>query len=719
MPSRRHTPVRRRAKEVPRWRKAAVSPQVRKGGPWWWRRDDPVLAAGGKLNGRQSRVLAAQAGQLQQAMQVQLLASMQQTGTAAAAAPAVLKRRTWRFRKHVQPFVWLAVLLVAGAVLHAVPSPAVWGLVAGVVVPAGVWLAASQKRKDKTYVLKPWTRGFVAGEGVVSGLWLPVLAWHGVRAWGVWVLLSWLPFIGLWARRYAWRPDPKPAEKAVPPADDAATFAALCAEQKWRAKLGPAVRLDGGGRRYPIQCDGVKTVTKKILAAPDNVAGAWHSAVTEVYAERDPQGVTSRGFLTILPGGSLQQGRAWDGQGMDRAGLVRHGRFADGSDAHEKWYEPRYGCYHGLNSGTTGSGKTELLNLKIFIALATGWFVPVILDPQEGQSLPFWRDRCLYASGEEQVGRRLRGLYAGFQDRSSQLASWKWSDDGVDYPGMPFFDYELLGGQFKIPLIILDEAHLVLKDGNRWQRQITGDVVDMARLIRKAGGKMELATQLPSLVDLGGSQALRDMLRGGNVWSGRTANKVAGGMLGLEKDPSEIPKLFPDMSKTAGLSYADGPDVRPDAPMRTDLVGKDYYRDPPPVPVLDDRFLEVMDAAMKAAVSPTSTVAAVSGGGGPVVSPIPRPGSLQSPPVPDPVDDAPQGQRCADAVLQVLTDSAGPLERGDILKWVTDLSKVWGRSKPWDVRMITKVLGDLLAAGTVVQPGGKGTAYQLASRAVS
>lgn len=711
MSSRRHTPVRRRAKEVPRWRKAATSPQVRSGGPWWWRRDDPArVAAGGKLTGRQ----------VQQAMQVQLLAAMQQQAAGAAAqVPAAamqLKRRGWRFRKHVQPFIWLVVLLAAGAGLHAVPHRALAGFTGAVLVPLGAWWGISQRGQDKGHYFSAWTRRFVLAEGVMSGVWLPVLAWAGPRV-SAWVLLSWLPFLGLWARRYRWRPADQPQEKAAP-ADDAATFAALCAEQKWRAHLGPAVRLDGGGRSYPVQCDGIKTVMKKILAAPDNVAGAWHSPVTEVYAERDPKGVTSRGRLTILPGNSLQAARFWDGSGMDKkTGLVRTGRFADGRDSHDKWYEPRYGCYHDLDSGTTGSGKSERLNMKVFAALATGWFVPVILDPQEGQSLPFWQDKCLYARGVGEVEQRVRGLHAAFMDRSSMLSTWRWSDDGVDMPGMPFFDYQLLGEQLPMVLVVIDEAHLVLQDGNKWQRQITAYIVEMARLIRKAGGKMVLATQLPGLADLGGSQALRDMLRGGNVWSGRTANKVSSGMLGLVKDPCEIPRYFSDGSKTPGLGYTDGPDVRPDAPMRTDMVAKGHYRNPPPVPQLDDRFLEVMDAAMKSAVSPTSTVALVGGGGGPAKSPIPRPGSLQpSPAEPEAADDAPEGRRCVDAVLQVLTDAAGPLERGEIIKWVSDLSKMWGRPKPWGIKMIGIVLGDLLASGAIMQPGGKNTPYQATAR---
>ena len=41
-----------------------------------------------------------------------------------------------------------------------------------------------------------------------------------------------------------------------------------------------------------------------------------------------------------------------------------------------------------------------------------------------------------------------------------------------------------------------------------------------------------------SLAELGGSQALRSMLVGGNVFCGRAGDKVTGGMIGIAADPS-------------------------------------------------------------------------------------------------------------------------------------------------------------------------------------
>ena len=289
---------------------------------------------------------------------------------------------------------------------------------------------------------------------------------------------------------------------------------------------------------------------------------------------------------------------------------------------------------------------------------------------------------------------------------------------------MPFFDYELTG--LPMPLIILDEAHMALKDGNKGQRQITADVTEIGRLGRKTGDELVLATTVPGLSELGGQQALRDMLRGGNVWSGRTANKVASGMLGLEKDPSEIPRFFADGKETSGLGYAAGPDSRPDAPMRTDLVPRSAYPNPPAVPQLDDRFLEVMDAAMKSAVSPTATVA-------PVVVAIHRPVGWLTRPTPrrraallarprwsvQPGEEPPTTRRRAAAAStrcgRCCLCHGWPLERGEIIGATGKLAQQWGRDKPWSIKAIGMALRDLAdgkVAGRQVAQPVKGGPYQ-------
>ena len=347
------------------------------------------------------------------------------------ASKVMARSGAFRFRLHLVPFEWLLAVLALGLGMHyghAFRVAVVIGVVAAVVI---VLLSRH---------LSAFARGAAFAFAALTALWLPLLASFGwSKPWPALLFGCWACVLVPWVRRYAWRPAPEPE---IPEETDYETWNLLAAERKWNGHLGSCQDLPGGGRRYPIRLDGIKTVIGNVLSASENVAGAWHKPMTEAYAERDPVGVTSEGYLTILGRETLMKGREWNGAGIDPlTGMAVIGRYADGSPAHMKFYTPRYGTRHGLLSGTTGSGKSELLNLLIFTALAAPLpVVPVILDPQEGQSLPFWRDRVLYAAGVGECLAMLEGLHAGMLDRSSYLANLRWDDDGMSMRGMPFFD---------------------------------------------------------------------------------------------------------------------------------------------------------------------------------------------------------------------------------------------------------------------------------------
>jgi len=588
----------------------------------------------------------------------------------------------YRYRRHLPPFVWVLWVITAGLGCYGAHA---WkaAFVLAAITAAGLWLL--------TRHLPSFTRRCGLAMAALTLIWLPALSLSGPKPSLPLLLGCWVAVIIPWVKHYRWvREEDAPSQPATP-ASDYVTWNLLAEEKKWNATLGTVEELPGGGRRYPIRTDGIKTVIGNVLGAPENVAGAWHKPMTEAYAERSPDGITSRGYLTVLGRDTLMRTREWNGEGIDpQTGIVRVGRFADNSAAHLKFFTRRYGTRHALVSGTSGSGKSELLNLLLFIAVECGYIVPVVLDPQEGQSLPYWRDRCLYAAGKAECLNMLRGLHAGMLDRSRYLAGLKWDDDGVPMRGMGFFDHVLTG--LPIVLCIFDEAHMLLSGTGKDDRKAVELTLDIGRLGRKTGEAMWLGTHLPSLSELGGEQALRDMLRGGNVWSGRTANRVAEGMLGLAKDPSLIPQYFTDGKETAGLGYVAGPDNRPDAPMRTDIVPTAMKRRNPVVPALDDRFAEAMDRAMK------------QGG---VQLPIPATAPAPLAVVPSPPDDepAPEGRTASDAILAVLEAAGGELDRGELIIRAGKLVTTdWGRARPFAVRTMSLALADLEEAGRIAKP---------------
>jgi hypothetical protein len=626
-----------------------------------WRRGHAVIVRPVQLSGRQARQFARE------------YARVSRTGPATAGS-TVARTGAWRFRRHLVPFAWLAVTLTAAAALRVTPRPVPYAAASAVVAAALlVWA---------TRHLSSFARRATELAALVTLAWLPVLTAAGfsypVR---VSLAVTWAPFTVAWVRHYAWRP--AAAQQGKPAADksDAAVWERLAKRRKWSGTLGPREAIPGG-RKYPILLDGAETHIGQVMSDPRAIAAAFDKPLTEAYPEPHPSGVESRGYLTILKSGTLDEIREWDGQGITAAGFASAARFADGQPARLRFWVPRDGTRHSLIAGTSGAGKSVLLDLLVWLAITSEVpVVPVILDPQNGQSLPQWRGKVPYASGLDECMAMLTGLHNAMLLRSRDLAIRTWTDeDGYEQQGFEFFDAALTSLPVVMPII--DEAPMILNGGGNSKRaavavQLVGD---MAKLARKTGLSVQLVAQVPSLSELG-DQSLRSMLVGGNVVCLRTGDRVSAGMLGLDVDPSALPKYFPSGEPTGGLGYAIGPDNR-QAPMRVSPVPSRMRRAVPAVAEFDESFDAALHAGMVAwhafsadAEKAVSATAADS----------------------VPADDSPEGRRCADAVWQVLADSGQPMERGEIIRWVSELATTgWGREKPFSIRSVTNALNTLL-----------------------
>ena len=482
-----------------------------------------------------------------------------------------------RFRFQLVPMIWLAGTMagLASYYLHTFLLTAITSVIAVI--------AAVVATRDRTVKV----RKHVQGAAVWAACWSVAFALIGPGWWGGLWEAGWAATAGLWAERYRWK-GPGPMAGLPGPGEVEVAWRELCAEQKWFATLGPPVRLAGGaGERYPIICNGRKTPIGKIISAPDAIAAAYDGTLTTVVVEPREDGVRSRGWLTILKSNTLMEPRHWDGTGLDpETGLAVVGRFPEGGDAHERYFQRGVGggARHTIVGGADGSGKTGKLDQGLCISTASGLFMSVILDPQMGQALPAWQDQLPYACGIEDCMAYLRGLYVAMMARSEYLAGVRWVHPrtGKVRKGMGFFDpFIKIAGEdgMRRPLglpyieIVIDEAPILLSVKGAAEL-----ITNIAKLGRKVGFRLVLAAQVPSLAELKAAE-LRSILVGGNVFGFRAGDKVSGGMLNLQGKPHELPKYFPNREPTRGLCYCDTIEGRGSVPMRSDWIEEERLYD--------------------------------------------------------------------------------------------------------------------------------------------
>jgi hypothetical protein len=225
--------------------------------------------------------------------------------------------------------------------------------------------------------------------------------------------------------------------------------------------------------------------------------------------------------------------------------------YADGEQAFYEIYRPGWGVPHVAAFGTTGSGKSEFLNALFTIdrwahyrdeqGRAHGLVANFLIDPQQGQSFaPFLDDLAApVATSLEEAILLVLCLTEEMLRRNRYLARVEYVDErGRKRKGRKWWN-PLIDGP--ILSLTIDEAHDYLSN-----RAFATLVTKAGRMWRKCGGQLRLATHTPLLTDLGGSMALRDVLTGGLVWVGRTANSLSGPTAfngRLPADPRSIPQI--------------------------------------------------------------------------------------------------------------------------------------------------------------------------------
>ncbi|KXK59802.1 hypothetical protein AWW66_22270 [Micromonospora rosaria] len=255
-------------------------------------------------------------------------------------------------------------------------------------------------------------------------------------------------------------------------------------------------------------------------------------------------GKTARLQVILVEQSYVAGGVPWTGPTY-ADGRCQIATFTDGSPGHWIVSRPGFGVLGGLMVGSTGAGKSRAVGVLIANLLEAGVQV-VIGDPQNGQSLPAWKDAVEYHSGVDKTILLARRLHAEVMRRSALLA-------GVGVDAFDENDPRVKALGLRRLIVIIDECQLVLVPNT----PLVGLVEQVAETMRKTGVGLVLATQLPQMRSLGGSVRLRDALVAGNALILRLSNRGSGTTILPDDFVGDPFALEPEIDgrTTAGMGY--------------------------------------------------------------------------------------------------------------------------------------------------------------------
>lgn len=467
-------------------------------------------------------------------------------------------RTARRYRYGLAPLATMGALAGSGALAHTFEAPSL-AVAAGTIAAGAAGTYAARRRLNS--LPRRWWAGAVT---CCSATWIGVTTAVGIAEPMPGLLAAATAVLGApWWYHYRNRlrlpeqappPPPPPAERPAPLADPIWT-------NKVVAKDGPLggameegwTRIENGRTTGVWLPDDAKILTDAAIKQTLQVTQLYRKRIGEVMIERHEDRREGHIQVTVFDQLPLAEASPWTGPQMDpKVGIAPIGPYADGrGQASIRLFDPdNYGIYHTLVSGGTGSGKSVVLSMIIAEIEHSGVGVTWLIDPQGGQSIPDWANSgkiSKKATSTDEAFELLKAAEAVMYANSDYLTNLEWVDeDGDKRVGKGWFEPT---PEMPFLALVIDEAHLVLKDPK------FADIVgDIAKMGRKAGVMLILATQTPTQDELGGKHGgkIRDNVGMGNKIVLRTQSSMTAPMLKTPVDPVNLPP-------GGGFGFIEGP----------------------------------------------------------------------------------------------------------------------------------------------------------------
>jgi hypothetical protein len=503
------------------------------------------------------------------------------------AAPSVTKTLLARHGAVIAPFVYGAMVEILAAVNHFLIPGELRRAIAALVCLICGWIWALIRTKKRTSAIRRtalWSAFFAGLWWITVGLWTPYD--HLIFGWSLMQILLMIGWLSLGAK-YVFdnRHQPPPLVEepiALPPPVPPylALFRHRFCSPDGELAYALADNYIGikGGFSLDVHLHGSRGTTATVINLQAEIAKLYDVAIDQVSIEYPPQiRSEARARVTVITSTAMEDTpQRWDGKSTydPATGQFQLGRFMDRQPTHWQWHAPQSGAACGLISGVIGSGKTgtaHRLACEAGLAEIDEQRIGMLLmgDPQM-QPFSVWRGRAdLMAWGPEACVELLRWLVAIGKTRAAAMGSLKWIDhQGRTNVGKGWFDP---APGFPVLTAIIDEWPLItaLTDCRPGSSVTLGQeaiayAVTIVTQFRKAGLGLTLLSVLPDLEQMG-KRAVREMLKAFNAVAHLT-DGLSTNMLGIQGDPTQLPKGVP------GIGYIAGPDMRPSTKWRTGFI---------------------------------------------------------------------------------------------------------------------------------------------------